>query len=78
MRNVPATAREWHSRAVCPVCGWHAPALDGTHSSAPKKCRQCGAELTLRWRITTMRWVSRAIWSRPWTWGSGRWEISYD
>jgi len=78
MRNRSTPEEDWHARAICPVCNWHAPAPDGTIASAPLRCRQCGAELTHRWRIATMRWVSRAVRFRPWTWASGSWEVARD
>jgi predicted amidophosphoribosyltransferase len=78
-KPVPVSVRDWHWHAVCPRCGRHAPALDGTvETMIARACGECGLPASSAWSIVSKRWVSEAIWWRPWTWGNGWWESAAD
>ena len=78
---------KWHTRAICPKCGWHVYAPFGSvfhvHTSC---CPECGYEkydghrlsrlyrTAQEWEVKTMRWVTAAKLMKPSTWGTGNWE----
>jgi hypothetical protein len=79
---------DWHPRAICPECGWHAYAPFGSIFHVHVECcPSCGEHKTdcrsfrlgrVVWEVKTMRRVidtSGSVWWKPWTWCSqARWE----
>lgn len=80
---MPENPSKWHSRAICPKCGWHvyAPFGDVFHVHIDC-CPDCGhhkydswrRDGDKVWRVKTMRYVSDAKMWKPKTWGTGHWE----
>jgi len=81
---MPENIHHWHTRAVCPKCGWHiyAPFGDVFHVHV-SCCEDCGHRKyydSFRftsdnvWKIKTMRYVSTVNRWKPKTWGTGHWE----
>ena len=70
-----AKLSNWHSRAVCPGCGWHVEAPFGelfyVHVDC---CPKCGCDKDYTWKVKNMRCICvlrpNKTWWNPLTWGS--------
>lgn len=63
----PESPKDWHPRACCPACGWHAAVLDAEVPGAGA-CPNCRAAAAAEWPVRLMRWRGERRWWRPWTW----------
>ncbi|AFO71805.1 hypothetical protein phiCbK_289 [Caulobacter phage phiCbK] len=70
--------KSWDHRVFCP-CGHNDEHYGGDPALAGfwyknDVCPRCATRGD-RWRVFTVRWVSKAKLWAPWTWGRGYWEV---
>jgi len=64
----------WDIYAKCPECGKRYKADFGSKFHIHLEvCKRCGTPKS-QWTLDTERWVSKSIWYKPSTWGTGHWE----
>ena len=68
----------WVSNVRCDNCGARHPvAPSASWANAFRDeypCWKCGSTDYYNWSNVTEKWVSHAIWWKPWTWNTGHWE----
>lgn len=66
----------WINHRYCPHCGVEVGPVyfRDFHLVAARLCESCGY-YGGGWLDVRVRWLSEAVWYKPWTWLRGEWEV---